>query len=87
MVTLIPSYEVYAKYRDMQRLTDYQVANACGISPATLSAWKMTGTRPSDKNCYYPKLDKISAIANVIGVNVADLLKEVEKDDRKNVNP
>lgn len=55
-------YEIYARMRDARGVSDYAVAKATGIDPATISGWKM--------GKYTPKLDKLKKIADYFGVSV-----------------
>lgn len=60
-------YENYVRLRNQKGLTDYEVAKRAGFTTATLSNWKASR--------YTPKLDKIKAIADVLGVTVDELIK------------
>ena len=61
-------YKKYEALRDKAGLTDYAVAQATGIPPQTISAWK--------NNLYTPKLDKLQKIAKYFGVSIEDLIGE-----------
>ena len=63
-------YQNYVKLRDQHGLTDYEVAKRAGFTNATLSNWKA--------GRYTPKLDKIKAIADVLGVTIDELIREEE---------
>ena len=54
-------YEIYAKIRDSKGLKDSDVSRLTGISQGTISDWK--------SGRYLPKADKISKIAEVLGVS------------------
>lgn len=63
-------YKAYAKLRDERGLTDYAVAKGAGISTATLTSWK--------QGVYQPKIDKLMAIAQFLGVDITYFLKEAD---------
>jgi len=65
-------YAKYAEIRDSKNLTDYRVSELTGIARSTLSDWK--------NNISTPKADKILAIANVLGVSVADIVEPYKKE-------
>lgn len=67
-------YEKYAKRRDELGLTDYKVAKMSGVLTCALSEWKKY-YETDGKSGYQPKLEKISAIASALGMNVADFLE------------
>ena len=58
-------YENFVKILQNKGLTPYKVCKGTGISGATLTSWK-NGT-------YTPKLDKLTQIADFLGVDVADI--------------
>lgn len=59
-------YAKYAKLRDAKNVTDYQVAQATGVSTASLSNWKA--------GRYTPKIDKLLKLAEYFGVTIEELL-------------
>ena len=67
-------YERYAELRDKKGVTDYKVAQECGIGRATLSEWKSGN--------YTPKIDKLRKIAEYFGVSVDYLMtgKDLSED-------
>jgi transcriptional regulator with XRE-family HTH domain len=66
-------YEKYAKRRDELGLTDYKVAQKSGVLTATLSEWKKHH-ETNGKSGYQPKLEKLTAIAKVLDMNISDLI-------------
>lgn len=66
-------YEKYAKRRDDLGFTDYRVSKESGVLTSTLSEWKKH-YETCGKEGYQPKLDKLSAIANVLGMHVSEFL-------------
>lgn len=66
-------YKNYEVLRDKAGLTDFAVAQATGIPPQTISAWK--------NNLYTPKTDKLLKIARFFGVSIEDLIEEKEKSN------
>ena len=58
-------YENFIKIVNNKGLTPYKVSKGTGISGATLTSWK-NGT-------YTPKLDKLSKIAEFLGVDLSDI--------------
>lgn len=69
-------YEKYAKRKSELNLTDYKVAQMTDgkVTTATLSEWKRN-YESGGKLGYVPKLDKLSAIAKVLDINVAELIE------------
>ena len=65
-------YKIYAKYRDIAKLTDYQVAKECGFAQTTLSNWK--------QGLYEPKIDKLIKIAKVVRCPVEEITKAYKED-------
>lgn len=61
-------YENYEAVRKAKGLKDSDVCRATGIRPSTMCDWK--------KGRSTPRLDKIKAITNVLGVTVDELIKE-----------
>lgn len=55
-------YKNYERVRNSKGLKDSDVCKATGISSATMSEWK--------NGRYTPKLDKLSRIADFLGVSV-----------------
>lgn len=55
-------YEIYARLRDQKGVTDYKVAQECGISRTMFTEWK--------KGKYTPKTDKLQKIADYFGVSL-----------------
>ena len=55
-------YEIYCKIRDAQGLKDADVVKATGITKSTFSDWKSGRSNP--------KNDKLSKIADFLGVSV-----------------
>ncbi len=62
-------YKTYAKLRDAKNLSDYAVAKKTGIGATTISNWK-TGRST-------PKIDKLIKIADVLEVDVTELIDEL----------
>ena len=60
-------YKIYAKYRDEADLKDTDVAEATGVSKATLSQWK--------HGKYTPKADKLLKIARLLHIPVETLIE------------
>ena len=58
-------YQNFVKILQNKGLTPYKVSKGTGISGATLTSWK-NGT-------YTPKLDKLTLIAEFLGVDVTDI--------------
>lgn len=72
-------YDIYAAKRDEKGLTDYMVAKKAGFDPASIYAWKA--------GKYMPKYPKLSAITEVLGCSIWDLLtpkKEGGEDAQSN---
>lgn len=67
-------YEKYAKRRDELGLTDYKVAQKSGVLTSTLSEWKKHHETGGEAG-YQPKLEKLSAIAKAVDMNVTDLIE------------
>lgn len=65
-------YEIYEHLLALKGLTSYQVSKATGISQSTFTNWK--------KGASAPKADKLSKIADYLGVSV-DYLMGKEDDD------
>lgn len=61
-------YQNYVRIRDARGLRDADVSKKSGVSTATLSCWKA--------GAYTPKLPKLLAIADALGVTVDELIKE-----------
>lgn len=59
-------YERYEKARNAKKMTDYQVANAIGISPSVLCDWK--------NNRSEPKAEKMVRIAQCLGITAEYLI-------------
>lgn len=66
------TYEEYAKIRDKKGLSDYKVAQAIGIGRSTFSEWK--------KGKYQPKIEKINAIKEFLGIKDEIEFPEFEPD-------
>ena len=60
-------YETYARLRDAKGYNDYKMSKETGIGTATFSDWKHNRTTP--------KVDKLIAIAKVLGIEVTQLLE------------
>ncbi|MBQ0113319.1 MAG: helix-turn-helix transcriptional regulator [Bacteroidales bacterium] len=58
-------YERYSKIRDSKGLNDSKVSKGTGVAKATLSDWKNGKTQP--------KLNKLQAIADFLGVKLTDI--------------
>ena len=67
-------YEKYAELRDNLGLKDYQVAKTSGVLTSTLSEWKKYH-ESGGKQGYQPKLEKLKAIANALGVPVTEIIE------------
>lgn len=67
-------YQNFANLLEKKGLTPYKVSKATGISCATLTAWK--------NGSYTPKLDKLSLIADFLGVSIKDLTTGITNGDR-----
>lgn len=67
-------YEKYVKRRDELGLSDYKVSQMSGVLTSTLSEWKKHH-ETCGKFGYKPKIEKLSAIANALGMKVADFLE------------
>ena len=61
-------YERYEKIRTAAGRSDTEIAAAAGIPRATISDWKLGKSTP--------KVDKMKAIADVLGVTIDELIKE-----------
>lgn len=61
-------YSTYAKARDKKGYTDYRVSVITGIAQSTLSDWK--------NGISTPKSDKLLKIANVVEINVEELIPD-----------
>jgi transcriptional regulator with XRE-family HTH domain len=59
-------YEKFLKLITEQGLTAYRVAKITGISQVTLSDWKNGKSKP--------KTEKLQKIANLLGVQIEDLI-------------
>lgn len=59
-------YEKYAAIRDAKGLKDSDVSRMSGVATATLSSWK--------SGAYKPKIEKLLAIAKVLGVSIEELI-------------
>ena len=66
------SYERYAAVRDAKGLTDYRVAASAEIVQSTFSDWKTNRSRP--------KIEKLSKIADALGVPIGDLITETDEE-------
>ena len=66
-------YENFARILKNKGLTPYKVSKATGISGATLTSWK--------NGSYTPKLDKIKAISDFLGVEVREITEGEKKGD------
>lgn len=66
------TYEEYAKIRDSKDLSDYKVAQATGIGRATFSEWK--------NGKYQPKIEKINAIKDFLGIKEENEFPEFNPD-------
>ena len=78
------SYEKYANRRDELGLTDYQVAKQSGVKTCTLSEWK-NHYKSNGLRGYCPKLEKMTAIAKVLKMEVSQLINSESQDDRKEI--
>lgn len=67
-------YNKYARLRDEKGVSDYQVANATGVSPSSLSDWK--------NGRYTIKVDKLKKIADYFEVTVDYFLTEDDEGDK-----
>lgn len=67
-------YKKYAELRDSMGLTDYKVAKESGVLTSTLSEWKKHYESGGEQG-YQPKLEKLNAIANVLGVSVTEFIE------------
>ena len=68
------SYEKYARLRDEQDLTDYEVSQQSGVAASTLSNWK--ATVDERQAGYRPKIDSLARIAKVLRCDITDLIEE-----------
>ena len=62
-----PTYARYAAIRDQAKLRDAAVSKLTGVSRATISEWK--------HGAYTPKIDKITRIAEALGVEPQAILE------------
>ncbi|MBO5313568.1 MAG: helix-turn-helix domain-containing protein [Clostridia bacterium] len=62
------SYDVFEHLIRKRGLTPYRVAKETGVSCATLTSWK--------NGSYTPKIDKLSLIAEYLGVSLGELMGE-----------
>lgn len=70
------SYATYSKFRDAKGVTDYRVAEDCGIPRSTISDWK--------SGISVPRADKLLVIANYLDIPVEKIIERRKK--RKVVN-
>lgn len=70
-------YKRYAKHRDLNHLSDYEVAKTLKIGRSTFSDWKTGKT--------FPKTEKLCGIAEMLGVSMDYLLLGREKENTKPV--
>ena len=68
-------YEKYSNRRDDLGLTDYKVSQMSGVSTATLSEWKKHHLTHGEQG-YRPKIEKLTAIAKAVDMDIVDLLRE-----------
>ncbi len=61
------SYQRYREIADRTGLTDYTIAKMAGFSNVTMTDWKA--------GRYIPKIDKLKALAMVLGVTLEELLE------------
>ena len=71
-------YEIYCKIRDLKGLKDADVVRATGITKSTFSDWKSGRSNP--------KTDKLSKIADFLGVSVEYLRTGIEDEDHYYIN-
>lgn len=67
-------YAKYARIRDQLGYSDYKVAKESGVLTSTLSEWKKH-YESGGKQGYQPKLEKLNAIANALGVPVTEFIE------------
>ena len=65
-------YKKYDKIRSSKKLTNYEVAKRARVTQSTFSDWKSGRSKP--------KLDKLTRIAEVLGVPTSDLVESVQVD-------
>lgn len=68
-------YEKYVKRRNELGFTDYKVSQISGVLTSTLSEWKKHYETNGEQG-YCPKLEKLTAIANAIDMDVVEFLRE-----------
>lgn len=68
-------YENFSKILKSKGLTSYKVAKATGISAATLTSWK--------NGSYTPKLDKLTLIADFLGIHISQLIGVEGKGEQR----
>ena len=71
-------YVRYALHRDMNHLTDYEVAKTLRIGRSTFSDWKSGKT--------FPKVEKLIAIASFLGMSLDYFLLGKENDQAVRLN-
>ena len=64
---VIASYSKYFRIRVNKGMSDYEVANKAGVDYGILSRWKTGKATPTPKTVF--------KIANVLAVNVTDMLE------------
>lgn len=72
MPKYFPAYEKYAKIRDSKGLTDYRISVEADIPKSTFSDWSSSRS--------LPKVEKMKAIADVLGCTIEDLLSEKQEE-------
>ena len=69
-------YEIFAKLLEKRGITPYQVFKATGVAQSSLSDWKKGKSKP--------KVEKMSKIADFLGISLEYLMtgKEIESDKK-----
>lgn len=71
----INSYDIFEQLLKEKNITAYRISKDTGIAQSVLSAWK-TGKST-------PKLDKLKAIADYLGVSIEYLMGEEKKEEKQ----
>lgn len=66
------TYERYCEIRNQKNLKDADVAKLSGVTKSTFSDWK--------KGLYHPKREKLSKIADALGVSIEYLMGDGKID-------
>ena len=63
------------KIRKAKGLSQENVAQACGVDRSTVTKW--------ENGNFMPRAEKLPALAKFLGCTIEELLKEGDKDERR----